>query len=179
VGAGVWPDLAWLASPHQDWVTAAHFVELDGMLKLLTVSADGQVCFWDPDGARSDPRLQYRLSGLTDAVSAVSVAGPETGDAELLAGGRDGWAGSWRLRDGALVEPPRQRTAERIDSIARLGQATVTGDGAGQIVVPIPGTRETTIRRHTRSVTRRIRTPSAGQHRGVLKFAGRRGITTS
>jgi WD40 repeat protein len=176
VGVGVWPGLAWLESPHQDWVTAAHFVELDGMLTLLTVSADGQVCFWDPDGARSDPRLQYRLSGLTDAVHAISVADSETGDAELLVGCRDGWAGSWRLRDGTLVEAPRQRTAERIDSIARLGQAIVTGDGAGQIVVPIPGTREATIQRHTRSVTRLIVT--AGTDRAWLVTGGEDGIVT-
>ena len=178
VGAGIWPGLVWLDSPHQDWVTAVHFAEVDEMLTLLTVSADGHVCLWAPDAARSDPRLQYRLSGLTDAVStaAVAVANPETGDAELLVGCRDGRAGSWRLRDGTPVEPLRQRTAERIDSIARLGRATVTGDSAGQIVISVPGPRETTTRRHSRSVTRLI--AAGGADRAWLVTGGEDGIVT-
>jgi WD40 repeat protein len=181
VGTGAWPDFAWLDSPHQDWVTAAHFVELDGRLTLLTVSADGHVCFWDPYGARRDPYLQYHLSGLTDTATTVSVADSEVGDqetsdAELLVGCRDGWAGSWRLRDGTPVEPLQQRTAERIDSIARIGQATVAGGSTGQIVVSIPEARDVTFRRHTRPVTRLIATTWTDQ--AWLVTGGEDGIVT-
>ena len=82
----------------------------------------------------------------------------------------------WRLRDGAPVEPLRQRTAERINNVARLGRATVAGGGAGQVVVSIPRAREKTIRSHTRSVTRLIVT--VGTDRAWLVTGGKDGIVT-
>ncbi|MEU8401631.1 glycosyltransferase [Nonomuraea sp. NPDC048892] len=118
LGIGIAPGPpTWSSGAEPDWIVYSGFLVLDGRPILVSVTSGGIVSIRDEVATRPHARRDQLLTGLEQAVTAVSIAPDPDGGAVLLAGDRSGRAGAWRLSDLSPVAPVRSIASEAVRSL--------------------------------------------------------------